>query len=65
MDSAQSQLAKNALAGEELGAQADHEAEHGEASIPGFSKGDKTETGGGISHKALVGYETKRNRNRC
>ena len=50
MRSAQAQLAEDALAGEQFGAQADHEAEHGQAAIPGFSEGDETEAGRGLSH---------------
>ena len=49
--SAETDLAENALAGEQLGGQADHKAEHGKAAIPGFSEGNETETGsGGVSH---------------
>lgn len=51
IDSAQTQLAQNSLTGEELGAKSDHETEHGETTIPGFSESDKTEAGGGFSHK--------------
>ena len=50
VDSAQTQLAQDSLTGEELGAKSDHETEHGETPIPGFSKSDKTETGSGFSH---------------
>ncbi len=50
MGSAQTELAEDALAGEQLGAQADHEAEHGQTAIPGLGEGDKTEAGGGSSH---------------
>jgi len=48
--SAQADLGEDALAGEQLGGQADHEAEHGQAAIPGFSERDKAEAGGGVSH---------------
>ena len=50
MRSAQAQLAEDALAGEQFGAQTDHEAEHGQAAIPGFSEGYETEAGRGLSH---------------
>jgi hypothetical protein len=43
-------LAEDALAGEQLGAHADHEAEHGQAAIPGFSEGDETEARRGLSY---------------
>ena len=48
--SAQTDLGKDALAGEHFGGKADHEAEHGQAAIPGFSEGNETEAGGGVSH---------------
>lgn len=48
--SAESDLGEDALAGEQLGGQANDEAEHGQATIPGFSESDETEAGGGISH---------------
>jgi len=54
MGSAQTQLAENALAGEQLGAEADHEAEHGQTAIPGFCKSDKTVTGSGIGHRDFL-----------
>jgi len=54
VDSAQTQLAQDSLTGEELGTKSDHETEHGETSIPGFSESDKTETGGGFSHKCSL-----------
>ena len=50
-DSAQTDLAQDALAGEQLGAQADHEAKHGQPAIPGFGKGDESVTGGGVGHR--------------
>ena len=50
MASAQTDLGEDALAGEQLGAQADHEAEHGQTAIPGLSEGDETEAGSGLSH---------------
>ena len=43
--SAETDLGKDALAGEQLGGEADHEAEHGEAAVPSFSKSNETETG--------------------
>jgi hypothetical protein len=39
------------MAGEQLGAKADHEAEHGEAAIPGFGEGHEAEAGSGVSHE--------------
>ena len=49
--SAQADLAEDALAGEQFGGEADHEAEHGQTAIPGLSEGNKTEAGGGgVSH---------------
>ena len=50
MGSAEADLAEDALTGEQLGAKADHEAEHRQAAIPGFSKGDESELGCGVSH---------------
>ena len=50
MGSAEADLAEDALTGEQLGAEADHKAEHGQAAIPGFSEGNKTEAGSGSSH---------------
>ena len=43
--STEADLAEDALAGEQFGAEADHEAEHGQPAIPGFSKGHKAKTG--------------------
>ena len=54
--SSQADLGEDALAGEQLGAEPDHEAEHGQAAIPGFGEGNETEAGGGVSHG--VGEET-------
>ncbi len=49
--SAQTDLGEDALAGEQFGGQADHEAEHGESAVPGFSELHKTEAGrGGVRH---------------
>jgi hypothetical protein len=41
------------LAGEQFGTQADDEAEHGQAAIPGFGKGDEAKSGSGVSHRIL------------
>jgi hypothetical protein len=54
MDSAQTQLAQDSLTGEEFGTKSDHETEHGETTIPGFSESDKTEAGSGFSHKCSL-----------
>ena len=43
-------LVQNSLAGEELSAEADHEAQHGQTAVPGLGECDKTEAGSGISH---------------
>jgi len=48
--SAQTDLAEDALTGEQLGGQTDHETHHGQAAVPGLSEGNKTEAGVGISH---------------
>jgi len=48
--SAEADLAENALAGQELGGQTDHETHHGQAAIPGLGEGHKTEAGVGVSH---------------
>ena len=47
MESVQTQLAEDALAGQQLRTQADHEAEHGQAAIPGFSEATKPKRGVG------------------
>ena len=44
-ESAEADLAKDALACQQLGAKADDEAHHGQATIPGLSKVDETEAG--------------------
>ena len=54
MNSAQTQLAQDSLAGEQLGAKSDHETEHGETPVPGFSESDKTETRSGFSHECSL-----------
>ena len=41
--SAEADLGKDALTGEEFGAEADHETEHGQATIPGLSEVDEAE----------------------
>jgi hypothetical protein len=46
-------LGKDALASEELSAEADYETEHGEATIPGFSKLNEAEAGSGIGHECF------------
>ena len=46
--SAEADLGEDSLAGQELGAKADQETEHGETAIPGFGKGDKPEALGVI-----------------
>ena len=48
--SAEANLAEDALAGEKLGAQTDHEAQHGKAAIPGFSKTNEAKAGGVVGH---------------
>lgn len=48
--SAEADLGQDALAGQQFGAQADHEAHHGQAAIPGLSESDEAETGVGVSH---------------
>jgi hypothetical protein len=46
-------LGKDALAREQLSAEADYETEHGEATIPGFSKFNESEAGSRISHECF------------
>ena len=49
--SAQADLGQNALTGENLSRQADHEAHHGQAAVPGFGEVDETEAGlGSVRH---------------
>jgi len=55
--SAQADLGQDALAGEQLGGKADHEAQHGQTAIPGFSEGNEAEAGGGVSHGRLSNVE--------
>jgi len=46
-------LGKDALASEELSAEADYETEHGEATVPGFSKLNESEAGSGTGHECF------------
>lgn len=48
--SAEADLGEDALASEQLSAQADHEAHHGQAAIPGFSEVDEAEAGCVVRH---------------
>ena len=52
VESAEADLAEDALTGEQFGTQTDDEAQHGQAAIPGLSECNKTEAGrgSGISH---------------
>ena len=43
MESAEADLGQDALAGQELGAEADHDAQHGQTTVPGLSEVDETE----------------------
>ena len=43
--SAEADLGQDALAGQQLSAEADDEAHHGQAAIPGLSEVDETEAG--------------------
>ena len=43
LESAHTNLSKDALAGQEFSAEADHETHHGEAAVPGFSEVDEAE----------------------
>ena len=50
-ESAEADLGQDALAGEQLGAKTDHETEHGQTAVPGFSEVDEAEAGlCGIRH---------------
>ena len=42
--SAEADLGQDALAGQQLGTEADDEAEHGQTAIPGLSEVDETKT---------------------
>ncbi len=48
--SAEADLGQDALAGEQLGTQANDETHHGKAAIPGFSKVDEAEAGCVVRH---------------
>ena len=48
--SAQTDLLKNALAGEQFGGKADYEAQHRQTAIPGLGEGHEAEAGSGVSH---------------
>ncbi len=50
MRSAETDLLEDALAGQQLGGEADDEAKHGKATIPGFGEGDESEAWCGLSH---------------
>jgi hypothetical protein len=51
VSSAQADLGEDALAGEQLGGQADHETHHGQAAIPGFGEVHEAEAGlGSVRH---------------
>jgi len=50
MGSAEADLAEDALTGEQLGAEADHKAEHGQTAIPGFGKSNESVLGCGVGH---------------
>ena len=41
--SAEADLGQDALAGQELGAEADHDAQHGQTTVPGLSEVDEAE----------------------
>jgi hypothetical protein len=51
--SAQADLGEDSLTGEQFGGQADDKAEHGQTTIPGFSKRNESEAGSGISHGSV------------
>jgi hypothetical protein len=51
--SAEADLGEDPLAGEQFGAEADDEAEHGETAVPGFGEGDEAEAGGGVGHECF------------
>ena len=51
--SAKTDLVKDALASQQFRAEADHETEHGKASVPGLGEIDESEAGlGGVGHGA-------------
>lgn len=49
-NSAQADLAEDALAGQQFGGQADYETKHGQAAIPGFCESHEAEAGFRSSH---------------
>jgi hypothetical protein len=49
-NSAEANLGKDSLTGEQLGGQTDNKAEHGQAAIPGFGETNESEAGGVVSH---------------
>jgi hypothetical protein len=55
MGSAQTNLAEDGLPGEQLNAETNHTAEHGQTVIRGFGKGDASETGFDFGIGALHG----------
>ena len=57
MGSAEADLAEDALTGEQLGAEADHKAEHGQTAIPGFGKSNESVLGCGVGHGYCVLYK--------
>ena len=48
--SAEPDLGEDALTSEQLGAEANHKAEHGQTAIPSLSEGNETKTGSVVSH---------------
>ena len=48
--STEADLGKDALAGEQLGRQTNREAEHRQATIPGFGESHEAVAGRGVSH---------------
>ena len=51
--SAEADLGQDALTGEQLSAQADHKAHHGQAAIPGLSEVDEAEAGCVVRHGSI------------
>ena len=49
-ESAEADLGQNALAGQQLGAETDDEAQHGQAAVPGFSEVDEAEASCVVRH---------------
>ena len=50
IESAEADLRQDALAGQQLGSEADDEAQHGHAAVPGFSEVDEAKAGGVFRH---------------